>query len=181
MTNTAPVFYDCEASCIGGLPIEIGWAFVEITTGKIQSESHLVKPPSHWDMQTVWDPDAERLHRISREQLLAHGRPPLEIARRMNNVLAGRELFSDSPPDDEAWLRKIYDEARLKPTFTIRSTHADVMLRQLAADKGWDSASYQAAKQEAARLAPHIHRAEADARYWAVLWQIVIRGPQRTC
>ena len=39
MTNTAPVFYDCEASCIGGLPIEIGWAFVEIAPGEIRSES----------------------------------------------------------------------------------------------------------------------------------------------
>jgi hypothetical protein len=46
-----PVFYDCEASCIGGLPIEIGWAFVDRLTGKIQSESYLIKPPEHWDMQ----------------------------------------------------------------------------------------------------------------------------------
>ena len=30
-----PVFYDCEASCIGGLPIEIAWAFVDPTTGEI--------------------------------------------------------------------------------------------------------------------------------------------------
>lgn len=40
-----PVFYDCEASCIGGLPIEIAWAFVDPTTGEIRSESHFVKPP----------------------------------------------------------------------------------------------------------------------------------------
>jgi hypothetical protein len=46
-------------------------------------------------MQRVWDPGAEKLHRISLEQLLAHGRPPFEIARRMNEVLASRELFSD--------------------------------------------------------------------------------------
>ena len=48
MTNTAPVFYDCEASCIGGLPIEIGWAFVDMLTGEIRSKNHVVKPPSHW-------------------------------------------------------------------------------------------------------------------------------------
>jgi hypothetical protein len=105
--NSNPVFYDCEASCIGGLPIEIGWAFADVSTGEIQSESHLVKPPSHWDMQPVWDPDAQKLHGISLEQLLAHGRPPFEIARRMNQVLAGRELFSDGPADDERRLGRL--------------------------------------------------------------------------
>jgi len=64
---------------------EIGWAFVNTGTGEVQSESDLVKPPLHWDMQPVWDPDAEKLHGISLEQLLAQGRPPLEVARRMND------------------------------------------------------------------------------------------------
>ena len=85
MMSDVPVFYDCEASCIGGLPIEIGWAFIDTSRGGIQSESHLVRPPLHWDMKPVWDPDAEKLHGISLEQLLAQGRPPLEVARRMND------------------------------------------------------------------------------------------------
>ena len=111
MMSDVPVFYDCEASCIGGLPIGIGGAFIDLCRGEIQSESHLVKPPLHWDMQPVWDQDAEKRHRISLEQLVAHGRPPFEIARRMNEVLSGRELFSDAPADDERWLRIIFDEA----------------------------------------------------------------------
>jgi hypothetical protein len=48
-------------------------------TPEIQSESHLVKPPLHWDMQPVWDPDAEKLHGISLEKLHAQGRPPDSI------------------------------------------------------------------------------------------------------
>ena len=40
----APVFYDCEASGVEGLQIEIGWAVVNTATGYIQSEGHLVKP-----------------------------------------------------------------------------------------------------------------------------------------
>jgi hypothetical protein len=146
MMNDVPVFYDCEATCIGGLPIEIGWAFTELSTGEIQSESHLIKPPLHWDMQPVWDPDAEKLHGISLKELLAHGRPPFEVAQRMNEVLAGRELFSDGPADDERWLRIIFDEAGLDPTFTIRRTHADVLIAQIATKLGWDRASYEAAK-----------------------------------
>ena len=136
MMSDVPVFYDCEASCIGGLPIEIGWAFIDTSTGEIQSESHLVKPPLHWDMQPVWDPDAEKLHGISLEQLHAQGRPPFEVARRMNEVLAGRELFSDAPADDERWLRIILDEAGLDPAFTIRRTYADVLMRSLQRSSG---------------------------------------------
>jgi hypothetical protein len=176
MMSDVPVFYDCEASCIGGLPIEIGWAFIDTSTGEIQSESHLVKPPLHWDMQPVWDPDAEKLHGISLEQLHAQGRSPSEVARRMNEVLTGRALFSDAPADDERWLRIIFDEAGLDPAFTIRRTDADVLTSQLAAKLRWDSASYEAAKSEADRISPRTHRAEADARHLAVLWRIISKG-----
>ena len=37
MNSATPVFYDCEATGIGGLPIEIGWAFVA-PSGEIESE-----------------------------------------------------------------------------------------------------------------------------------------------
>jgi hypothetical protein len=177
MTAIAPVFYDCEATCIGGLPIEIGWAFAELATGEITSESHLVKPPSYWDMEPVWDPDAEKLHKISRSLLISDGRPPFEIARRMNESLAGRELFSDGPADDERWLRIVFDEAGFDPAFTIRRVHANVLIADLAAKRGWDSARYEVAKSEAARAAPRKHRAEADARHLAALWLMIARGP----
>jgi hypothetical protein len=134
-------------------------------------------PPLYWDMQPVWDPDAEKLHGISLTQLFAHGRPPFEIARRMNEVLAGRELFSDAPADDGRWLRIIFEEAGPDPAFTIRRTHADVLIAQLAVKLGWDSASYEAAKAEANRISPRTHRAEADARHWAVLWRMISNGP----
>ena len=177
MTINVPVFYDCEASCIGGLPIEIGWASVDTSTDQIQSESHLVKPPSHWDMQPLWDPDAEKLHRISRDQLIAAGRPPFEIAQRMNAILAGRELCSDGPVDDERWLRIIFDEAGLAPAFTIAKRHAIEILAEFAAKRGWDRASYEAAKAEAVRVSPRAHRAQADARHLAGLWHIILREP----
>ena len=58
----------------------------------------------------------------------------------LNEVLAGRELFSDGPADDERWLRIIFGEAGSDPAFTIQRTHADVLMAQLAAKLGWDSA-----------------------------------------
>jgi hypothetical protein len=95
----------------------------------------------------------------------------------MNEVLAGRELFSDAPADDERWLRIIFEEAGPDPTFTIRRTNADVLIAQLAAKLGWDSAGYEGAKAEADRISPRMHRAEADARHWAVLWRMISNGP----
>jgi hypothetical protein len=171
-----PVFYDCEASCIGGLPIEIGWAFVTLATGVITSASYLIKPPATWDMQQVWDPDAQRLHGLSVDQLMADGRPPAVIARHMNEILAGRDLFADSPPDDERWLRIVFAEAGSTPTFSVRPTHADLVAATFATDRGWDRDRYANAKAVAARIAPRTHRAEADARYWAVVWRLIGRG-----
>lgn len=173
----SPVFYDCEASCLGGLPIEIGWASADPASGEIHSEAHLISPPPHWDLGPVWDPDAQKLHKIARHQLVLHGRPPIVIATRMNDVLAGRQLFSDSPPDDERWLRIIFDEAGVAPTFAISGLHADKLIEGLASELGWDSREVEAAKVEAHRLAPRRHRAEADARNLAQLWLIVSRRP----
>ena len=70
-------------------------------TGAMVSESHLIKPPSHWACGV--GPDAERMH----------GRTPFEIAHRMNQALAGSELVSDRPADDERWLPAILAEANL--------------------------------------------------------------------
>ena len=175
MLIECPVFYDCEASSLEGLPIEIGWAFLDRQSGQVQSESHLIKPPSNWDLLNLWDPEAEALHGISIEQLMAHGRPPSEIAHRMNAILTDAELFSDDSKD-EVWLRQMFEEAGTVPSFTICRTNAQAMIAQAAREFGWDPASYQAAKQNADRVAPHIHRAEPDARHWAVFWQIISRN-----
>jgi hypothetical protein len=124
-------------------------------------------------MKPVWDPDAEKLHCISLRLLIRDGRPPLEIATRMNQVLAGRELFSDSPVDDERWLKLLFGAAGIEPAFTVDRRNADRLTRQVAAELGWDVEAYEAVKAEAEQLFTKRHRAEADARYWACVWQIV--------
>jgi hypothetical protein len=93
----------------------------------------------------------------------------------LNAVLGGRELFSDAP-QDETWLRLLFDAAGFEPTFTIQRTDARVLISQVAAAHGLDEAAYAHARALAAELAPRRHRAEADARNLAVLWNIVARG-----
>jgi hypothetical protein len=174
-SKAAPVFYDCEASGFDGVPIEIGWVFAEPKAGNITGESHLVLPPRDWPVEESWDPAAEALHGISLDYLRQHGRPIREIAQRMNHALDGRELYSDSPLDG-VWLKRILDEAGIEPAFTIGRIDAEALISELAVDRGLGASAYARAKALAAQLAPLQHRAEADVRYWAILWNIVARG-----
>lgn len=172
MTAATPVFYDCEASDLEGYPIEVGWAFTDPGTGVLVSESHLVMPPPEWPVKESWDRAAERLHGIAFRQLWSDGRPAEEIARRMNMALGGRELFSDAP-QDEAWLRLLFDAAGFEPTFAIRRTDVRVLISRVATERGMDEVAYGRAKALATEMAPRRHRAEADARHLALLWSIV--------
>ena len=174
-SKPTPVFYDCEATDLEGYPIEIGWAFTDPGTGALVSESHLIKPPAEWPVRESWDRAAERLHGIAFERLLQDGRPAWEVAQRVNMALNGRELFSDAP-QDEAWLRLLFDAAGCEPAFTIRRTDARVLISQAAVHSGLDEAAYAHAKGLAIEMAPRRHRAEADARHLAVLWHIAALG-----
>jgi len=174
VSASIPVFYDCEATSIGGMPIEIGWA--DPYTESIRSEARLIRPPAHWDIESLWDTSAENLHNISRGMLARSGCPAFVVARRMNAVLSGHELFSDAPNEDERWLRILFDEAGGDPAFTIRRLHADELIGSLAVARGWNLAAYETTKDNVARLAPRTHRAEADARHLALLWRTVSLG-----
>jgi hypothetical protein len=170
----APVFYDIEASALDGFPIEIGWARVDAASGAILSEGHLIRPHADWDVRGTWDRSAAARHRIALEELWCDGRPVFEIGRRMNAVLRGSELFADSP-FDESWLSQLFDAAGIDPVFTVRRTDPAVLIERLAGDR----AIYADAKRQALRVSPPQHRAEADARHWAVLWAMVAREATR--
>ncbi len=174
--SSAPVFYDIEASGLDGFPIEIGWARADLASDTILSEGHLIRPPADWDVRGTWDVSAAARHRIPLDELWRVGKPVFEIGRRMNETLRDSQLFADSP-FDESWLQQLFDAAGLEPEFVVRRTDAPVLIKTLASDR----ALYVEAKRQALRLAPPIHRAEADARHWAVLWAIVTRpAPPRT-
>jgi hypothetical protein len=166
--GTPPVFYDIEASSLDGFPIEIGWAYADAVGSEIHSESCLIRPPAEWDVRGSWDSSAAALHRITIPDLERDGRPVFEIARRMNEVLHGRELFADSP-FDEPWLNQTFEAAGIDPEFTLRRTDPGVLIERAAGDR----AKYVAARRQALRVAAPAHRAEADARHWATLWAIV--------
>lgn len=149
--RTAPTIIDIEASGFGrgGYPIEIG--FVGADGGTYCT---LIYPAPSW---THWDASAEAVHGISREILLAHGRPIVQIAREINGQLAGQTVYSDGWANDYAWLHCLFDAADMTPAFRLEN------LRRLLSDE--EAARWHASKALVlAELGQSRHRASADAR-----------------
>lgn len=146
----APDIIDIEASGFGprGYPIEVG---VALRSGRTWCS--LVQPPPDW---AWWDAGAEAAHGISRELLLAHGRPLAEVARTLNELLGERVVYSDAWHVDNAWLIQLFHAARVRPAF--RCSMLELILDEA------QMAAWQAARDEVVReLALRRHRASNDA------------------
>lgn len=159
-TANVPITIDVEASGFGrgSYPIEVGLAFPDQ-----QTEAYLIHPAPDW---THWDPEAEAVHGISREQLLREGRPIVEVAAVLNARLAGNRVFSDAWSFDTSWVGRLFDAAGFSQHFridTIRSllTEAQVQVWQ------------DARTQVEAEAGETRHRAAIDAR---LLQQTILRA-----
>lgn len=65
------VVMDFEASALtlDSYPIEVGVAIATTPSSSIETWSSLIAPAPDWDLASHWDPDAERIHGISRWDL----------------------------------------------------------------------------------------------------------------
>lgn len=119
-------FIDFEASSLGrhGYPIEVAWVFEDGG-----SESFLISPIEAW---TDWDPGAEKIHGITREQLGASGVAADVVARRLLEALQGHEVFASAPSWDGKWLSALLRSGGL-PRHAIRIADTDAALLELAA------------------------------------------------
>ncbi len=112
---STPWIIDVEASGFGpeSYPIEIG---IALDGG--DKYCSLVSPAPGW---THWDESAERVHRVPRDVLEEHGKPMDRVARELNELLAGRTVYTDGWVVDKPWIGKLFDASRLTPTFTTSS------------------------------------------------------------
>ena len=133
-------FLDFEASSLGkyGYPIEVAWVFA---SG--EEESHLIRPDASW---IDWDPKAEAVHGISREQLRAEGMPLDHVAQRMISVLTGYTLYATAPSWDGKWLSKLLRKAGL-PRHALRLEDTDLAQRRVVRET-----------LRAANIPAHLHR-----------------------
>ena len=121
---------DIEASGLGSnsYPIEIG---IVLNNGKTYET--LIAPSSHW---THWDDDAEKLHGITRHQLLRQGKPAKLVCLELNNLCYGKRLYSDCWVYDSAWLNTLYGQAGIAMTFSCTPIESILSEEQL---KSWPS------------------------------------------
>ena len=112
-----PAIIDLEASGFGrgSYPIEVGFALEDR-----QVHSFLIRPAQSW---THWSDEAEKIHGISRAQLQEHGLNPREIVLKMNELLAGKTLYSDAWSFDSSWIGRLFDEAELIQRFRIETVN----------------------------------------------------------
>lgn len=146
-----PAFIDVEASGLGGrsFPIEVG-----LITAQGEMYCALVRPDASWK---YWEEAAEAVHQITRPILDAHGKPLVDVAQRLNQLLRGQTVYSDAWGNDYAWLGKLFDAADLPMLFTLESS------RKLLDDN--EAARWAAVKEQViVELKLARHRASSDAK-----------------
>lgn len=111
--NVLPNIIDVEASGFGShsYPIEVG---LVLHDGK--RFCSLISPAPDW---THWDPEAEKVHKVSRENLQKIGKPFQEVAVMLNTLLAGKTLYSDGWVVDKPWLITLFSRAGLDMAFSV--------------------------------------------------------------
>jgi hypothetical protein len=164
-------FLDFEASSLSqrSYPIEVAWSSQD---GSI--ECYLISPAgiAEW---TDWDIEAEKVHGISRAELVAGGVAPHSVCDRMIAQLAGKTIYSDAPRFDGAWLATLFSACgKGKSGFNLRSID-DLLVELLCPDlpgRTQGLIKIGILKQEARRQNPKRHRAAWDVEYLVKLWEL---------
>lgn len=113
MSLALPHIIDVEASGFGAqsYPIEIG---VILSSG--ERYSALIKPARDW---THWCEDAESVHGVSRELLKDRGRPLIEVAGELNQLLDDQVIYSDGWVVDQPWINRLFTAAAIDRRFRV--------------------------------------------------------------
>lgn len=146
-----PAILDVEASGFGrgSYPIEVG--LVE-PAGTVFCS--LIHPEPDW---LHWDPEAERVHGISRDILLQHGKAPAWVAAEINARLCGQTVYCDAWAHDYPWLARLFDSVDMVPTFQLQD------LRCLLSEQ--EAARWHLVREQVREeLKLERHRASSDAR-----------------
>jgi len=144
-----PHIIDLEASGFGrgSYPIEVG-----VADENQAVLSFLIKPLSNW---THWDESAANIHGITRDVLAESGMDAREVALKLNEVFAGKTLYTDGWSFDSSWLGLLYDEVQILQRFRLESIAKILSQEQMAI---WEKTK----KQVTDELSNTRHRASVD-------------------
>src|ERR1700677_3806908 len=99
--TSIPVFFRCQIAEGDGPPFSVEWAFATPDLTGIVSSVHFVRPIREWESQIFTGQAAGHARGIPLAELKKYGEEPAWIATRMNTVLKGRELYSNTPFDND--------------------------------------------------------------------------------
>ena len=167
------VFLDVEASGLGDscFPIEVGFVRPADMTGW----SALIHPTLEWCENGDWDCAAEALHGLSQDRLRNEGADTMDVARALNEQLAGKAVFTDAPDFDRHWLAMLFEETMERPNFELWHAASLIKdcLRRVTIDGPIPVAAVSSEPMPIAQ-----HRAKDDAFALALeLWRAI--GVQR--
>lgn len=100
----AVIDFEATALTLTSHPIEVGLAIARGSDIAIEVWSALIQPPPQWNISAEWDPDAEKLHVISRRELQS-GIPPRQAMTALNRLAVGLDvIWCDGGHYDAYWL-----------------------------------------------------------------------------
>jgi DNA polymerase III epsilon subunit-like protein len=169
-------FVDIEASSLGSgsFITEIGWAW--ISDRRVHTGSCLIKPLPRWLREsTAWDPDAERLTGITKDQLERDGVSPTEAAMRIVRELGDRQLFSGEPAFDQYWLNQLFEAAGADRD-APKLGDAKKLFAEVADEHPNPKAALAEAERAASLFVVARHRAEPDTRRLALTYSRLVHG-----
>lgn len=152
---------DFEASCLPGggrrsYPIEVAAGVPETK----EVRSWLIRPELTWLDAWDWHAEAEQLHRLTPEYLLAHGLPRAQVARELQAFIGDREVVSDNPAAEGWWLAVLFSEERPRSVGWL-----SLLYEAITAGSKTGHDAYRRAEIYAYRVAPPTHRAGDDVRH----------------
>lgn len=157
MTDRKTAIIDFEASALwGGYPIEVGIAKFQRFQGLhvpriIESTGYVIRH-DEWLRTGHWDPKAQAVHGLTKDNIFASGDPVRKIAYRLNEELADSDVYADSDFDG-GWNDKLFSAAGIAPSYKIKH------VREI-----FEKAVFVNEKCVLATIHGATHKAEEDAR-----------------
>ena len=111
--------FEASALTLQSYPIEVGIAIAHTPTGAIEVWSSLINPDASWALAEHWDPDAEKIHGISRREL-RNGMPAMAVMTNLNDLAPdGVWAWCDGGHYDAHWLAVLGAAAERSVTFKL--------------------------------------------------------------
>ncbi len=126
-------------------------------------QAMLIKPDDSWPLDQ-WDENAQALHGVAYDELVASGAEAGEVCEMLNSVLAGRTVYSDAPDWDGFWFYRLFQAGGIRQAFSVRDffdvfrTMAPEVIDEIV--------------DEANRTAPRAHRAIPDVLHMRALYEL---------